>query len=259
MVLGPVAERREAHALRFLGHAPGPENAKEEIMRISTGLAAATWGLLSTVAVPGALSAQAGADTQTTVTVQNERNDHVAVYIERVGSPVIGNVLAMNALIGEVAPASTSTFELPEWAMEQLEGDLTFVLQVAGQGQLEPVRFAADSGDDLGIIVVEQDDLTETLEAPTVEPGEASVTVLNNRAVPVLVLMEHMVDGRGAPVHILIGTASPDSDTTFPIPSPLVGEGDELRFVLHPVGGPDMPTQVMRLGDEARIEIVVPE
>ena len=228
-------------------------------MRISTAWAAVTWGLLSTVVVPGALSAQAASDTQTTVTVQNERDDHVTVYIERVGNPVTANVLPMNAMIGEVAPATTGTFELPQWATEQPTGEVTFIIQVAGQGELEPVRFAAASGDDLGIIVVEQDDLMETLEAPTVEPGEASVTVLNNRAVPVLVLVEHTVDGRGAPVHILIGTASPESDTTFPIPSPLVGEGDELRFVLHPVGGPDLPTQIMRLGDEARVEIIVPD
>jgi hypothetical protein len=189
--------------------------------------------------------------------VQNDRNEHVTVYIEQVGAS--GNVDVMNARIGDVPPGTTNVFELPEWAMDRPEGDLTFILQVEGQGELAPIEIAGAEGDDLGIIVVEQDDLMETLEAPTVEPGQASVTVLNNRAGPVLVLVEEMVDGRGSPMHILIGTASPNSDTTLPIPSALIREGEELRFVLHAVGGSDLPTQVVMLDEEDRVEIIVPE
>jgi hypothetical protein len=233
---------------------PPPPKRKEEKMRIQTALAVFVAGLPLWVGGPAPLEAQ-----NTTLTVQNERNEPVTVFVERVTNPVTGNV-AMNARIGEVPASSTATFDIPEWAMNRPEGDLTFVVQVAGGWELTPVELAVQSGDNLGMIVVEQDNLNETLAAPTVDPGQASVTVLNNRAVPVLVLVEVGMGGRERPVHLLIGTASPEGETTMPIAPDLLGEGiDELRFVLHPLGGSDLPTQVVNLEAEDRIEIIVPE
>jgi hypothetical protein len=204
---------------------------------------------------PRAVLGQASDDSSTTVTVQNERDDKITVFLERVASA--GHIVLPTRL-GEVEPMSTATLAVPDWAVEQAGDGLNVILHVEGQGDLEPARFIASPGGDFGIIAVEHDELSETIAAPTVEPGQASVTVLNNRAESVMVLVEEIAAGREAPVHILLGTAAPNSETTMPIPSVLVEDADEVRFVLHPAGGVDLPTQVLTIGDEARLKIMVP-
>ena len=218
--------------------------------------ALAAWILLGTLAGPHALSAQMPGDDPVTITVQNERDEQLTVFMEHAWP----SGATTDSRIGTVSPMNTETLVVPDWIADTPEANMTLFIYVEGQGDLQPVQLARSAGDDLGIIVTEQDDLMETIRTPTVDPGQASVTVMNNRDETVMVLVADASGEWDSPVHLWIGTAPPDSETTLPLPPFLVTEDDqELQFILHPAGGEDLPTQAVQVERERNIEILVPE
>jgi hypothetical protein len=83
--------------------------------------------------------------------------------------------------------------------------------------------------------------------------ARGTVTVQNNRDVPVTVYVDH------APLEVRIGTVAPMQIASLPLPEGDAVAGREVRFYLHPSRGPDLKAEAFIAHPGARIGLMIPD
>jgi hypothetical protein len=196
---------------------------------------------------PLTLAAQQTSSVNPSVTVHNDREVPVTVYVEN-GS--------LDSKIGVVEPLRTATLPLPRWAMGKPV--VSFDIHPARGLDLEAKAFDVRPGATLGLVVRSPKEVWAdvspagprlTASLPQSELGKATVTVENSRKTDELVLLE-----RGS-FETPLGTVPANSTETFLIPAGVVGS--EAQIVLHAHKGGDLESEslVVRAGEHLGLRV----
>jgi len=193
----------------------------------------------------GSLMAQQRHPSPTTLTVDNARDVPVIVYLER-GS--------FDTRLGTVPAHGRETLNLPR-TLEEGEQIQVFVHPEGG------IDLASDDltvkvGGNL-VIFVPTNDVGYVAPPPAPEipnPGEGTttVTVQNNRAVPVTVYVE-----RGE-FDTRIGTVPANQESTLLVPEWLATERPSAEIFVHPEGEADLQSWSLELKPGAHLFVKVP-
>jgi hypothetical protein len=209
------------------------------------GLTMAGGAALMVFASFGSAAAQQMNHKATTLTVDNARGVPVVVYLDRG---------AFDTRLGTVGPNQKKTLQLPG-TLEDGEQIQVFVHPEGGQ-DLATEDLMVKVGENLEIYVPTNDvGYVPPPPAPTIpNPGEGTttVTVQNNRAVPVTVFVEHgEFDTR-------IGTVPADQELTLMIPEWVVRESQTAEIFVHPEGQADLASWTLDLARGAHLFVKVP-
>jgi hypothetical protein len=175
----------------------------------------AAFALMLGAAAP--LAAQSGA-----VTIQNNRDEEVAVYVD---------ATPFERKLGTVGAFSTETLALPEGAWMGRES-VKLLIQPEGKLPLQTVVMIGGEAPQLALVVPGDDDVIRTMSRErvvTVLPEEmleeSTLTVRNERDEPADVFIQY-----GSFDHRL-GRVAAGSTQTFAIPEHLVGRRAQLVLV----------------------------
>jgi hypothetical protein len=199
---------------------------------------------LMLVASFGSAAAQQGHPNATTLTVDNTRNVPVVVYLQRE---------FVDIRLGTVAPHGKQTLALPR-TLEDGEQIQVFVHPEGGR-DLATDELTVEIGNNLNVLVPEND--VGYLPPPSPEkipnPGTGTtVTVQNNRAVPVTIYVE-----RGD-FDTRIGVVPANQERTLTIPDWLAREKPSAEIFVHPEGEADLESWFLDLAPGAHLFVKVP-
>jgi hypothetical protein len=212
------------------------------------GLFLALLGLTCAAAPVGAQSASV-LDDEYTVTVQNNRDEQVTVYVD---------MLPFERTLGTLEPMQTATFALPEAAVRnhdsvrlliEPEGGLLLQAEAMVNPRHEDVQHFAlmmplDEDDDL--TPLSSDELAAALPSSAVG---TTVTVHNDENQPADV---YMLAGTES---VRLGRVSGDSIMTFQVPSSWVGRTAEL--IVAPEGSLDISSTHVALGQSSHVGVLL--
>lgn len=207
-----------------------------------------TFAGVAAAQVPQRLPPAVTVDTVSGLTVQNERNVPVTVFME------YGR---FDRRLGVVPPATTGTLPLPGWAVR---GHTQIRLFARPEGELDDLatqQFALQSPPRLtlrvpprgGPPVTATDVMMEAI--PPEELAEATVTVDNSRTEALTVY------ARQAPFDVRLGQVPPHGRVTLRFPKSVLHQGATVRIFVHPDGGADLASQQLQVsrGDHLGIRI----
>lgn len=193
----------------------------------------------------GSVSAQQPGKGTATVTVENTRAAPVMVYLERG---------MFDIRLGRVAPHSQQTLPLPS-TLEDGE-QIQIVMHPAGGVDLTTGDFSVKLGATIDVLVPANDvgyvapPPPETIPNPGA--GTTTITVQNNRAVPVTVFVE-----RGD-FDTRIGTVPANQELTLMVPEWLAREKPSAQIFVHPEGEGDLESWTLDLAPGAHLFVKVP-
>jgi hypothetical protein len=209
------------------------------------GLTIAAGAALMAVASFGSAAAQQMDNHATTVTVDNSRDVPVVVYLDR--GP-------FDTRLGTVPPHEIRKLQLPE-SLAEGEEIQVFVHPEKGV-DLSTQDLTVKIGENLDIYVPENDVGYIPPPPPRTIPnpgeGTTTVTVQNNRAVPVTVFLE---TGR---FDTRIGTVPADKELTLMVPEWVVRAKPTVEIFVHPEGEADLSSSTFDLSSGAHLFVKVP-
>lgn len=213
-----------------------------------------TIAIVSAAVLAGFTADSARAQDAGTLTVQNNRDVPVTVYVEG----TMGDAGPLREVrIGMVPPKDTRQIQIPEWAAS--ENTVQAFLHVEGSGDLATEGFPVGPGVDIGTIVTTSDmgDIQEmTRQMP--QEGATTVRVQNNRMVPVTVLVRESRPALGPTLDSRVGVVPAESTVEMALPEWVETIGEEVVFVLQPAGDADLTSQTVNLIDGSTPELLVP-
>jgi hypothetical protein len=200
-------------------------------------------GLTSIGAPLGAQSTYPLADDYT-VTVQNNRDEPVTVYLD---------AYPFERKLGRVEALRSATFALPEWSVRG-EERVRLLIQPRGDHTLEAVAMLPDDGERLALMIPSEDDIEVTTERlATVRwselMDETTITVVNDRDEASVVFFQS-----GSLFHRL-GRVEGEREITFQVPDDLVGMKGQVLLV--PENGFGMTSVDVVLGDGEHLGVEV--
>jgi len=209
------------------------------------GLLMAGGVAMAALASFGSAAAQQQHPSPTTLTVDNARDVPVVVYLER-GS--------FDIRLGTVPAHRKETLTLPR-TMENGEQIQVFA-HPEGGSDLATEELTVQVGGNLTIYVPTNNVGYVPPPPPRTIPnpgeGTTTVTVQNNRAVPVTVFVE-----RGD-FDTRIGTVPPNQELTLLVPEWLAREKPSAEIFVHPEGEVDLESWILDLSPGAHLFVKVP-
>jgi hypothetical protein len=193
-------------------------------------------GLTSIGAPLGAQSTYPVAEDYT-VTVQNNRDEEVTVYLDAV---------PFERKLGTVGAMRSATFKLPEWGVRG-EERVKLLIHPRGDHALQAVAMLPRDGARLGLMLPAEDNLEVTTERLAMVmsdelTGVTTITVENDEGAAEVIFQSGSIYRR-------LGRVGEDTEMTFRIPADLVGMKGQLLLV--PVNGsaPTMVDVELGIGD----------
>ncbi|MBL0938086.1 MAG: hypothetical protein IBJ03_04280 [Gemmatimonadaceae bacterium] len=184
-------------------------------------------------------------DSLKAITVQNDRHTAVTLFVE---------ADRVERALGTVDANSTSTLELPTWALTG-QKNLKLFAKAEGEGNLV-ARYSLPVTDArLGLLVPpakglpRNDSLVITL--PKGVGTAATVTVDNERTRPVTVFAEQGL------VFVRLGEVAANDQATLALPAALTRNKGEIRVFARPQGAQQVSTKAMRLKDGDNIAVII--
>jgi hypothetical protein len=199
-------------------------------------------GLTSIGAPLGAQSAYPVADDYT-VTVQNNRDEEVTVYLDAV---------PFERKLGTVGAMRSATFKLPEWGVRG-EERVKLLIHPRGDHALQAVAMLPGDGARLALMIPAEDLDVTTQRLATVTSGElmdeTTITVVNDRDESAVLFFQS-----GSLLHRL-GRIDGEREITFRIPGNLVGMKGQMLFV--PENGSGLTSVDVVLDDGVHLGVEV--
>ena len=180
-----------------------------------------------------------------TVTVQNNRDEEVTVYLD---------AAPFERKLGTVEAMRSATFALPKWGVRGKES-VKLLIHPRGDHALEAVAMLSDDdGARLALMIPSDDNVevtTERLAAVTSSElmGETTITVDNDSDEAADVLFQ------SGSLFQRLGRVEEDSEITFRIPDHLVGMKGQVLLV--PVNGSEIATVDVELGNGEHLGVEV--
>jgi len=211
-------------------------------------LAAAT----STAAWAAPVSAQPNTalpDSSAILTVQNNRNVPVTVFVEQ------GQ---LDVRVGMVPAMRTATLALPNWVTDERD-ELQIFVHPEGGIDLNAEVMAVKPGAHLALEVPKgmnptprpAEEMTATL--PPNELAATTVTVTNERDVDVVVYLEN------GDFDVRLGTVPANSTRTLGVPERYARGQQSIDMIVHPERGFDLETQTLDLRKGTHLGLRVPK
>jgi hypothetical protein len=204
------------------------------------------WAMLGLACIGAPLGAQSrGPRTDDyTVTVQNNRDEEVTVYLD---APPFERKL------GTVEAMRSATFSLPRWGVRG-EERVKLLIHPRGDHAFKAEGMLSDEGARLALMIPSEDNVEVTTERfATVRSGdlvgETTITVLNDRDEAAEVLFQ------SGSLYQRLGRVGGDSEITFRIPDRLVGMKGQVLLV--PVNGSEMASVEVVLGNGEHLGVEV--
>jgi hypothetical protein len=199
--------------------------------------------------LPGATPGAAPGDTVVTMTVTNDRDVPVTVFMD---------YGAFDRRLGRVQPRSTATLRLPGWVVRESPEIGLFVHPEGGE-DLQTAAFRVVPGQKLTLHVPAGGGMTsrpapDTMMAvlPPEVLAEATITVDNPRAQVVTV---YAAMGQ---FDVRLGRVAPHSRETLRFPRAVVLPDMTVRVFVHPERGSDLATQELDLRHGQHLGLHVP-
>lgn len=213
--------------------------------RFARGLMTAGATALLVIAPLGHASAQMNEGTSPTLTVENERSEPVIMYLEQ------GE---FDTRLGTVPAHETGTLALPP-SLEDGE-EIQVFAHPEGGIDMESHDLIVDRKADLMVLVPDNDvgymGSPSPREVPNPGENATTVTVENDRAVPVTMFVE-----RGE-FDTRIGTVPPGAEETLMVPEWIARENPEAVIYAHPEGENDLGTWRLDMSPGAHLFVKVP-
>ncbi len=182
-----------------------------------------------------------------TVTVENDRNVAMTVFLEQ------GN---FNVKLGSIAPDQTATWQLPSW-VSNYDESVQFYLEPRKGTSLESQELQMQPGAHIGLLVPPGNglaDVTPRMTAVLSPADEAAttVTVQNDKPGPIAVDLEQ------GDFDIRLGSVPARSMQTLRVPQWMVLNGGLVQVFLHTRAGDDLSSSTFELHDGAHYGVQVP-
>ena len=186
-------------------------------------------------------------DTMSFVTVQNDREVSVAVYMES-GT--------LERRLGVVPARAVATLAVPSWAVRG-RSNVRLLARPEGEGfNLATTSFALTGAVRLGLLVPPRAGIAsiDSVPVPLTAEERASTTITidnpGNRSMTVFA-------EQGVRL-VKLGEVAANTQATLRFPRDLVRRGSDIRVFVRPAGGTDVATRPLNLkqGDHLAMEIV---
>lgn len=179
-----------------------------------------------------------------TVTVQNNRDEQVTVYLD---------AHPFERKLGTVEAMRSATFSLPDWSVRG-EERVRLLIQPRGDHALEAMAMLSGDGARLALMIPSEDDVEVTTERlATVRwselMDETTITVVNERDEASVVFFQS-----GLLLHRL-GRVDGEREITFQVPDSLVGMKGQVLLV--PENGSVMTSLDVELGHGEHLGVEV--
>ncbi len=214
--------------------------------KLAKGLMTTGAAALLAIASFGPASAQMGKATSPTLTVENNRPEPVTMYLE--GGQY-------DTRLGVVPAHETETLGLPS----SLEDGQEIQIFAHPEGGIDMASqdLIVDRKAEMMVLVPNNNVgyMGKTPEPEIPNPGKntTTVTVENDRAVPVTIFVE-----RGE-FDTRIGTVAPNAETTLMVPDWIAKESDEAVLYAHPEGQDDLGTWRFEMSPGVHLFLKVPQ
>lgn len=211
--------------------------------------------LLALGAIASPLAAQSGGTSAATraesvyVDIQNERPVPITVYLKS------GR---FDRRLVEVPARTTRMLTLPSWAVSG-RNDVALLVHAEGQSDLGFRTFIVRSGDRLSLQIpatgmlpsTPDDTMTAPLTPEELESTTITVDNPHDRAVTVYA-EQGMYDVR-------LGIVPPRERATLRFPKSVVGRDRAVRIFVHPEGGTDLSSSLLRIRKGEHLGLKVPK
>lgn len=220
--------------------------------RLAIGLAtlslgAATLGAQTNQPPTRLPAARVVGETKNVLTVQNDRDVPVTVFVQTRGT---------NRKLGVVKAGTVGTLSIPAAAVRGQES-LYFYARTPGNGpDLVAQALPVNTTSQLGLLVPPSGGVTwsDSIAVPLTreERANATVTIDNRRSKAMTVYAEQ------GTFSVKIGEATANGLTTLRLPANMLGNTDGVRVLLRPAGDVGLSTQVLKLktGDHVAVEVM---
>jgi hypothetical protein len=183
-----------------------------------------------------------------TVTVQNDRNVPVTVYME------YGQ---FDRRLGIVPKSQTATLPLPAWAVRGRTRIQLFAHAEGDVDDLETRQFSLESPARMAMTIPARGGVslpTDTMMAviPQEELADATLTVDNPRSKPVTVFAEQ------GPFDARLGRVPANSRVTLRFPKSVVFPDETILVFVHPEGGLDLSSETLKVRSGEHLGLRVP-
>ena len=184
------------------------------------------------------------------VEVQNERDVPVTVYVQ---------YGLFDRRLGEVAAGQSATLAVPEWATRD-RATLRLLVYAAGDAaDLGSKAFVVQSPGRLALVIpargwtppAPEDTMTAVLATEEVEA--TTITVENPRDRAVTVYAEH------GQFDVRLGRVPAGGRATLKMPKAVVGRDRSVRIFVHPDGGTDLASSLLRVKRGEHLGLRVPK
>lgn len=221
--------------------------------RLAIGLAtlslgAATVGAQTTQPPTRLPAARVVGETKNVLTVQNDRDVPVTVFVQTRG---------IDRRLGVVPAGAVSALAIPAAAVRGQDA-LRFYARTPGNGpDLVAQSLPVNTASQLGLLVPPSGGVTwsDSIAVPLTaeERAQATVTIDNRRNKAMAVYAEQ------GTFSVKIGEASANGMTTLRLPASMVRDNNEgVRVLLRPAGDLGLSTQLLKLknGDHVAVEVM---
>ncbi|HEY0928989.1 MAG TPA: hypothetical protein VGE27_03625 [Gemmatimonas sp.] len=220
-------------------------------IRLAIGLATLTLGAANLGAQqqpPTRLpTARVVGEVKNMLTVQNDRNAPVTVFMQTNG---------MDRKLGVVAAGAVTSLDIPVSAARG-QNTLRFYARTQGAGpDLVARELPASSTRQLGLLIPPAGGVTwtDSIAVPLTseERAAATVTIDNRRNKAMAVYAEQ------GTYSVKIGEASASGMTTLRLPATMLRNSEGVRVLMRPAGDVGLSTQVLKLktGDHVAVEVM---
>jgi hypothetical protein len=184
------------------------------------------------------------------VEVRNERDVPVTVYLK------FG---LFDRRLGEVAPGRSATLAVPDWATRDRSTLRLLVYAEGDAADLGTKAFVVQSPGRLELVIPArgwtpqspEDTMTAVLAAEEVEA--TTITVENPRDRAVTVYAEH------GDFDVRLGRVPAGGHATLRMPKAVVGHDRSVRIFVHPDGGTDLASSLLRVKRGEHLGLRVPK
>jgi hypothetical protein len=220
---------------------------RSQITALLLGLG--TVASVATAQDPQRLPPTVTADTVNAVTVHNQRNVPVTVYVE------FGQ---FDRRLGVVQPYDAATLRLPAWAVRGRARVQLFVHPEGEADDLGTQQFALRPPGRLALVVPPRGRMpaasADTMMAiiPAEDLAEATLTVDNPRDRPVTVYAEH------GTIDVRLGQVPARGRATLRFPRSVVLPNESIRIFIHPTGGRDLSSELLKIQRGEHLALRVP-
>lgn len=204
------------------------------------------WGIAAIAGLPmAALSVPAAAQTETTVTVQNNLAVPVSVFVE---------YGALDRRLGIVEALTVDTLRLPEWMVEQHESIQLFAERPDGMAMASG-WFECGPGQHWAMMVPGGEPMAAPemkAQIPIEELAETTLTVENPGDLDATIFAEE------GPFEVRLGRVAAGDAATLSIPRTLVSDHDELVIFVQREGTFDLTSHTLKLKKGEHLGLRIP-